>query len=100
MAMLSSSTTAITVVGTVTASDSLSVPTLVSTAFTSYILTTVTRVSTATVVVSGPSPTTYTTLNTLTSTSTRYDTVPSPTIPAEPTATPPVIVGGQGEVSG
>ncbi|KAJ1931922.1 hypothetical protein FBU59_006546, partial [Linderina macrospora] len=97
---LSSSTTDITVIGTLTVTDASTVATLVSTAFTSYIISTVTHMSTATVTVSGPTPTTYTTLAPVTTTFTA--TGPTSTVPI-PTGTvtkPTGIVGGMGTVSG
>ncbi|KAJ1950366.1 hypothetical protein EC988_004416 [Linderina pennispora] len=97
---LSSSTTDVTVIGTLTMTDTSAVATLISTAFTSYIITTVTQMSTATVTVGGPSPTTYTTLAPITTTFTA--TGPTPTLPV-PTGTvpePTVIEGGTGTVSG
>ncbi|KAJ2721834.1 hypothetical protein GGI07_003717 [Coemansia sp. Benny D115] len=107
--MSSSSTTAITVLTTLTASGTSAIyetplPTVLTTAIT--YLTTVTQ--TVPVIIGEPTPsygqlTTYTTVNTQYQTMTvtgTLPTIPAPTTPGGTVPQPTLIVGGTGEVNG
>ncbi|KAJ2024474.1 hypothetical protein IWW57_003720 [Coemansia sp. S610] len=92
--LLSSSTTGITVGGTITVPGTSLLPTLTPTIITTAytVVTTVTK--TVPVIVGEPTPT-YTSLTTYTSTFTSYETYTQSNLP-----TPTAITGGPGEVGG
>ncbi|KAJ2343493.1 hypothetical protein GGH91_003179, partial [Coemansia sp. RSA 2671] len=92
--LLSSSTTGITVGGTITVPGTSLLPTLTPTIITTAytVVTTVTK--TVPVIIGEPTPT-YTSLTTYTSTFTSYETYTQSNLP-----TPTAITGGPGEVGG
>ncbi|KAJ1721465.1 hypothetical protein LPJ61_006039 [Coemansia biformis] len=99
---LSSSTTAVSVVGTVTLSASQTLSTALTTAVT--YLTTVTETVPVTRTIVGPTPS-YPSLTTYTTMVTSYQTIiegvlPTPTTPGPVVPFPTLIVGGTGQVSG
>ncbi|KAJ2555735.1 hypothetical protein IWW35_000497 [Coemansia sp. RSA 1878] len=102
MEFLSSSSNDISIVGTVTVSESLtSYVTSAMTSATTY-MTTVTETVTESKTISGSEPS-YEHLTTYTTLTTEYNTVivgPAPTTPTQPTPVPTLIVGGVGEVGG
>ncbi|KAJ2295641.1 hypothetical protein IW139_003751 [Coemansia sp. RSA 353] len=102
MEFLSSSSTDISIIGTLTVPESLtSYVTSAMTSATTY-MTTVTETVTESKTISGSEPS-YEYLTTYTTLTTEYNTVivgPAPTTPTQPTPVPTLIVGGVGEVGG